>query len=131
MLLELSNKSEEKERGQSFWKMNDAILLPNKEYIKTEIEGFGTNCLTHESYEELKCHIRDVCKALAVNKSKTLSLQMNNIRAEEKRLREQIQNHYSYKTISKLYNDTVSKIKCMTTTKKNSVQQLQETDPIL
>ena len=36
ILLELSNKSEEKERGQSFWKINDVILLPNKEYIKTE-----------------------------------------------------------------------------------------------
>ena len=61
MLLELSNKSEEEERGQSVWKMNDAILLPNKENIQTQIEAFGTNCLTHESYEELKCDIRDVC----------------------------------------------------------------------
>ena len=110
MLLELSNKSEEKERGQSFWKMNDAILFPNKEYIKTEIEAFGMNCLTHESYEELKCHIRDVCQALAINKSKILSSQMKNILAEEKRLREQIQNHDSNEKILKRYNDTVSKI---------------------
>ena len=79
--------------------MNDAILLPNKEYIKIEIEAFGTNFLTHEIYEELKCHIRDVCQALATNKSKVLSSQMKNILAEEKRLREQIKNHDSNEII--------------------------------
>ena len=92
LLLELSNKSEENERGQSFWKMNDAVLLPKKEYIKTEIESSGLSCLTHESYEELKCHIRAVCQALTINKSKILSSQMKNIQAEETRLREQCQN---------------------------------------
>ena len=37
MLLDLSNKVE-KERGQSFWKMNDTVLVENKNYIREELK---------------------------------------------------------------------------------------------
>ena len=86
------------------------LFYCQSEYTKTEIEAFGTNCLTHESCEELKRHKRVVCQSLAINKLKVLSSQMKNILAEEKRLKEQIQNDDSNEIILKRYNDTVSKI---------------------
>ena len=48
LLLQLCDKSEEKERRQSFWDLSD-VFLQIKE--KTEIEALGTKCLTHDIYE--------------------------------------------------------------------------------
>ena len=110
MLLELSNKIEEKERGQSFWKMNDTILVENKNYIREELKQFGDLYPIEDTYEELMCHIRDVCQALAINKSRVISSKMKGSLREEKELREKIQQGKSDQTILNRYNATISQI---------------------
>ena len=108
MLLELSNKIE-KERGESFWKMNDTILVENKNYIR-EVKHFGDLCPIGNTYEELICHLRDVCQALAISKSRVMSSKMKGSLREEKDLREKIQQGKSDQTISNRYNATISQI---------------------
>ena len=110
MLLELSNKVEEKERGQSFWKMNDTVLVENENYIREELKQFGNLCPIEDTYEELMCHIRDVCQALAINKSRVISSKMKGSLREEKELREKIQQGKSDQTILNRYNATLSQI---------------------
>ena len=77
MFLQLSNKIEEKERGQSVWKMNDTILVKNKNYIREQLNPFGNLCLIEDRYEEL-CHIRDLCQASGINKSRVISSKIKN-----------------------------------------------------
>ena len=45
------------------------------------------------------CHIRDVCQALAINKSRVISSKMKGSLREEKELREKIQQGKSDQTI--------------------------------
>ena len=110
MLLELSNKVEEKERGQSFWKMNDTVLVENKNYIREELKQFGNLCPIEDTYEEMMCQIRDVCQALAINKSQVISSKMKGSLREEKELREKIQQGKTDQTILNRYNATLSQI---------------------
>ena len=58
MLLKVSNESKEKERDKRFLKMKNSILNENKQYIQTELEANGNNCLTHEGYEVEMPHSR-------------------------------------------------------------------------
>ena len=110
MLLELNNETEEKERGQSFWKMNDTILVENKNYIREELKQFGDLCPIGDTYEELMCHIRDVCQALAINKSRVINSKMKGSLHEEKDLREIIQQGKTDQTILNRNNATISQI---------------------
>ena len=109
MLFKLSNKIEEKER-QSFWKLNYTILVENKNYIREELKQFGDLYPIEDTYEELVCHIRDVCQALASDKSRVISSKMKGSLLEEKELREKIQQGKSDQTILNRYNATLSQI---------------------
>ena len=83
---ETSDSEGHSDRGSSYWKVNDSILYRNKKYIETEIQLF---CAQYpDQYEALKCHIRDVLQALAINDSRiNINLMFEYIQ-EEKLIRE-------------------------------------------
>ena len=99
-----------KKRGQSFWKLNDIILVENKNYIREEPKQFGDLYTIEDTYEELMCHIRDVGQALAINKSRVITSKMKGSLSEEKELRDKIQQGKSDQTILNRYNATISQI---------------------
>ena len=55
------------------------------------------------------CHIRDVCQALAINKSRVICSMKGSLR-EEKELREKIQQCKSDQAFLNQYNATISQI---------------------
>ena len=57
------------------------------------------------------CHIRDVCQALAKNKSRVISSKMKGSLREAKELRQKIQQGKSDPAILNRYNATISQIK--------------------
>ena len=70
-MLQLIPPSTQQDRGTSHWKLNENILLPNKDLIATQ-----TNASDHSAddisleYEERKLFIRDLLRSLSIVKNK-------------------------------------------------------------
>ena len=70
-LLQLIPPSSQKDRGTSHWKLNESVLLPNKELIVSQINAFdhsADNIILE--YEERKLFIRDLLRSLSIVKNK-------------------------------------------------------------
>ena len=66
-LLQLMPPSSQQDRGTSHWKLNESVLLPNKELIASQINAFdhsADNIILE--YEERKLFIRDLLRSLSI-----------------------------------------------------------------
>ena len=122
-LIHLSVKSDEFcERGRSFWKLNNSVLLPNKKYLANLIDRYALrseSMLNH--YNDFKSELRDTLRTMCIHKNRIDREAEEWLNEQKTQLLEKFNSNHQATFKDIIEYDQLCRLLCERQTKKNEL----------